>query len=74
MVTFAQRSTGHRMVSLPDDTVAVVKSVLTPGSAGDLLSVFRERSAEISLVEIAHNDNKTVSIFEKNSLTHTHDF
>ena len=52
VVSSAQRSTGYRMVCLPNCTIAVIKSVHSPSGACDLLSVFGESPAKMSLVKV----------------------
>ena len=62
MVTFAQCSTGDRMVRFLDGTVAMIQNIHTPSRACDLLSVFGESPTQMSLVEVTQADNKTVRV------------
>ena len=70
VVSSAQRSTGDRMVCLPNCAITVIKNVHTPSGACDLLSVFGENPAQMSLIEIpkAHSESVRVSTFHPRQL------
>ena len=63
VISFAQRSPGDRMVRLPNSAITVIKSVHFPSSACDLLSVFGESPAKVSLVEVPKHHSQTVREF-----------